>query len=118
MRGRLTRAVPWFTSPAITLIAVVCLLMYASLLSLGVGPPSLRPVSWVLAGVMPLLLFREFVRRFAFAHLALRTAIAVDLAVTVLQLAGLLLAFYFHCLSVPTVYAIMGGTAPWPAPGL
>ena len=51
----------------------------------------------------------RIVRRFAFAHLALRTAIAVDLAVTVLQLAGLLLAFYFHCLSVPTVYAIMGG---------
>jgi O-antigen/teichoic acid export membrane protein len=98
-----------FHQLAITLIAVVCLLMYASLLSLGVGPQSLRPVSWVLAGVMPLLLFREFVRRFAFAHLALRTAIAVDLAVTVLQLPGLLLAFYFHRLSVPTVYAIMGG---------
>jgi O-antigen/teichoic acid export membrane protein len=92
----------------LSLIVVACLLAFAALLSLGVEPQSLRPVSWVLVGVVPLLLLREFVRRYAFAHLALFTTLAVDVAVTVLQLGGLLLVCYFHRISVPAVYVIMG----------
>jgi O-antigen/teichoic acid export membrane protein len=107
---------------AISLVAAGGLLGLACLLWAGVGPQSLRPLAWVLAGVMPLVLLREFVRRVAFAHLAVRTAMAVDLAVSGLQLTGILLLVCFHRLSIPAIYLVMGGAcgtacAAWFAAG-
>jgi O-antigen/teichoic acid export membrane protein len=95
---------------AVSLLASGGLLVLAGVISAGVGPPSFRPVAWVLAGVMPLLLLREFVRRFAFAHFRVRAAIAFDLAVSVMQLSGLLLLAWFHRLSIPAVYLVIGGS--------
>ena len=93
-------------------VGMACLLGVAAVLQAGVGPQSLRGPLWALAVVMPLLLLREFVRRYTFAHFALRTALAVDGAVSALQLSGLfLLALCFHRVSIPAVYLVMGGPA-------
>ncbi len=93
-------------------LAAAGLLAVAAALEWGAGPPSLRPLAWTLAAVLPPLLMREFIRRWAFAHFALRTAVVVDLATSGLQLSGLfLLVFCFHGISIPAVYLVMGGAS-------
>jgi O-antigen/teichoic acid export membrane protein len=46
-------------------------------------------MTWALAAVLPFALMREFTRRFSFARLQMSTALTVDMAVAVIQLAGL-----------------------------
>jgi O-antigen/teichoic acid export membrane protein len=112
-RGRKARAHAGSTlvhQLVLSAAGTACLLGVAALLQSGLGPQSLRGAAWALAAVMPLLLLREFVRRYAFAHFALRTALAVDLAASGLQLCGLfLLAFCLRRVSIPAVYLVMGG---------
>ena len=90
-------------------LALVGLAGLATVLSTGVGPTALAPVIWVLLGAAPLLLLREFVRQFSFAHLHVWTAVMIDVVVAVLQLGSLLLLGYFGMLSAVTVYAAIGG---------
>ena len=76
-----------------------CLILMAvssiSLALAAIGLTVLRPegqhslVIWILVGAMPLLLLREFVRRFAFAHLRIRVVLALDSIAAAIQLAGL-----------------------------
>lgn len=90
-------------------ITLAFLLGLACLLSTGIGPAGLAPVAWVLLGAVPFLLLREYIRHFAFAHLSLPTAIAIDTSVAALQLGSLVLLAYFDRLSVGAVFAVMGG---------
>ena len=89
--------------------AVTCVLGLGLVLSLGIGPPGVRPVAWVLLGAIPFILLRDFARRFSFAHLALRTAIAMDIIVSLLQLGSLLVLWRLHLLSAAAAYVAMGG---------
>lgn len=66
---------------AVSVATVICLLLVDAVLSLGVGPTALRPVGWLLLAAMPLLLLREYVRRFTFAHLRTGSAVAIDATV-------------------------------------
>lgn len=91
-----------------SLAAMACFFGLDVLLSLGFGPERLRAASWVLLGVIPFLLLREYARRFAFAHLALATAITIDVVAAVLQLGTLLVLRQFGLLSAAAVYAAMG----------
>jgi O-antigen/teichoic acid export membrane protein len=91
-----------------SLAAMACFFGLDVLLSLGCGPERLRAASWVLLGVIPFLLLREYARRFAFAHLALATAITIDVVAAVLQLGTLLVLRQFGLLSAAAVYAAMG----------
>jgi len=93
---------------ALSALATACLLGLAGVLSLGGGPSGLAPVAWVLLGCTPLLLLREYIRSFAFAHLQLGTALALDISVAVLQLGSLVLLACFGMLTVPTAYFVMG----------
>jgi O-antigen/teichoic acid export membrane protein len=64
--------------------------------------------SWALVGVLPLLLLREAIRRFAFARLEMATAVTLDSAVSMLQLMGLLLIWYVGRMSLFNIFAVMG----------
>jgi len=88
--------------------AVACFLGLSVLLSFGLGPARMRPAAWVLLGVVPFLLLRDYARRFAFAHLALATAVTIDVVTAVLQLGSLLALREFGLLSAGTAYAAMG----------
>ena len=57
---------------------------------------------------MPFLLLRWFVRLVSIAHLQVTTTAALDTVIAVLQLSGLLLLGYFHLLTVPAAYLVMG----------
>ena len=90
-----------------SLVAMACFLGLVILLSLGFGPERLRPAAWVLLGVIPLLLLRDYARRFALAHLAMRTAITIDVVVAVLQIGTLLVLGWIGLLSAAAVYGVM-----------
>ncbi|MGD9632901.1 MAG: lipopolysaccharide biosynthesis protein [Pirellulales bacterium] len=64
---------------------------------------------WALVGAAPLLLLRQGIRRFSFATLHVRSAIALDAVVAIIQLGGLFLAGRSGHLSLFVIYAIMGG---------
>lgn len=66
---------------------------------------------WVLLGAGPLLLLRDGVRRFVFANLHVKTAIALDTAISAVQLSGLALLGRWGMLSIFGIYGIMGGAS-------
>jgi O-antigen/teichoic acid export membrane protein len=64
---------------------------------------------WTLLIAGPLLLLREGIRRLSFARLRLTTAIALDITVSVLQLAGLASLWQMGNITVSGVFSVMGG---------
>ena len=94
---------------AISLAAISAILSLTIVFSLGLGPPAMQSVGWVLLCVSPFILMREYTRRFMFAHLNLAAAIVMDISVSCVQLLSLLLLGYYHLLTIPVVYAVMGG---------
>lgn len=76
-------------SGLLTAFTTGVLLIFAGGLSIAGAQSALVNMTWALAVVLPFALMREFTRRFAFARLRMLTALAVDMAVAVLQLAGL-----------------------------
>jgi O-antigen/teichoic acid export membrane protein len=91
-----------------SLAAIICFLGLDLLLSFGIGPERVRPAAWVLLGVIPFLLLREYARRFTLAHLAMRTAVAIDASVAVVQIATLIALARLGWLSAASVYGAMG----------
>jgi O-antigen/teichoic acid export membrane protein len=74
---------------SLALIASLATLTLAGLLAAAGGPPGSPSLMLVLALVAPMLLAREFARRFSFAHLRMRTALAVDAVVSGLFVLGM-----------------------------
>lgn len=93
----------WLALNAIT----VPVLFAAGLASQTLGGSDLALLLWVLAPLMPLLLWRELVRQMAFARLTLRAAFLLDLLASGVQFAGLLLLWRFDALSAATAYAVI-----------
>jgi O-antigen/teichoic acid export membrane protein len=75
-------------SGLLSALVTVALAVAALALSARGAGPELVLMIWVLAGIAPFALFREFVRRLAFAHLQVALALMLDLAVAVIQLVG------------------------------
>jgi O-antigen/teichoic acid export membrane protein len=90
------------------LLAVAGLLIASAVCSLTPQAAELTPVIWTLAGMIPFLLLREFVRRFAFAHLRAMVAAMLDAAVAVMQISGMLCLAWLDRLSAVSGYAVMG----------
>jgi O-antigen/teichoic acid export membrane protein len=97
----------WLHHGVLTALAVGLLLMAIAGLSLA-GSAAVVPALWALVGAGPLLMLREWIRRFAFADLDFATALCIDLCVAAIQLGGLLLLAYFGRLSLFNIYAVMG----------
>jgi len=64
---------------------------------------------WALTGIAPLLIMREFARRFAFAHLRVAQALILDTAAAVIQLTALIWLAANGQISAVTAYAAIGG---------
>jgi len=88
--------------------------LYVVLLAIGatvtqlLGGASFLPGLKILLFVLPLLLLREAIRRFAFARLKLNVAIAVDVTVSAVQLSGLLLLVSMGRMSILGIFGVMG----------
>jgi O-antigen/teichoic acid export membrane protein len=84
------------------------------LATLGVMSTELSGALWLLAAAAPLLLIREFVRQLLFAHLAMRAAIALDVGVAIVQMAGLGVLAATGTLTLCTTLAVLGIAAGLP----
>ena len=93
---------------ALAALAIVCLAVVGAIFSAGFGPPQVAPVIWILTAIIPVLMLREFVRRMAFAHLNVSTALVLDAVAATLQIGGLLLLAATGTLSVVGAYAVIG----------
>ena len=91
----------------VTTVSVVGLLVTIAVLS-TTGQSRILPGLWALTFAAPMLLFRQWIRRFTFASLELRSAIALDATVATLQLSGLFLLGHFGLLSLFRIFALMG----------
>ncbi len=89
-------------------VAVLGLLGLAGLLARGLGPTYLTATVWVLLGTLPVFLLRDFLRYITFAELRPLIAAAMDAAVSAIQVGCLSMLWWFHLLSVPRVYAVVG----------
>ncbi len=91
------------------LIAAVPFVTLASVVFAGIEQfQPLSPVVGVLAMVLPLVMLREYARRFCFARLSMREVVAIDLAVAVLQLATLAVLFTLGILTAVTAWLVIG----------
>ncbi len=64
---------------------------------------------WSLAAVAPLVILREFGRRFAFAHMRMDLALGLDATVAALQLGALAALIVRSSLSAISAYLVLGG---------
>lgn len=96
-------------------VASVWLLLVAGVLSTTDANRSVLAAIWVLVIAAPLSILREFVRRFSFAELRVRTAVAVDAFVTVLHLGGLAVLIAVDEVRASTVLGVAGAAAGIPA---
>jgi O-antigen/teichoic acid export membrane protein len=76
-------------SGGLALLAALATAMSALGLALAGGAAATQMLSWAIAAMLPFILVREFARRFAFARLRTQTALAIDAAVSAIQLGGL-----------------------------
>jgi O-antigen/teichoic acid export membrane protein len=90
-------------------------LVVALLISIGIvlslattGANGISSVIWTLAATSSVILFRQYVRRFCFAHLRMGTALLLDSSVAVIQLSGLLCLAHLRILSASTAYMVTG----------
>ncbi|NNJ24549.1 lipopolysaccharide biosynthesis protein [Alienimonas chondri] len=102
----------WLLATALGLLGL------AVYLNLGGEPAGLRASSWALIPAVPLILFREFARHIAFGHFRSGTAVLLDVAVAVFQIAGLGALFLAGTLDVPSAFGVMGAACllvcgPW-----
>lgn len=86
----------------------VMLVLLGLTMAWGWAPAGFSAVNWILAVVLPLILVREFVRRVAFAHLRVGTALLLDILVTCLQVGGLLALRFSGNLSASTAFLVTG----------
>lgn len=98
----------WLHHLALTGVTVATLLGAITFFTLR-GTTGILPGLWALVGAAPLILLREDLRRFMFADLHLRTAIVIDITVSIAQLAGLFVLGYLGQLTLFSIFSVMGG---------
>jgi O-antigen/teichoic acid export membrane protein len=65
-------------------------------------------IAWVIAGTVPLVLLRDFARRFAFAHLKISMALKIDVATGILTVGAIGMLGWAGQLSAATALAAVG----------
>lgn len=89
-------------------LTVAGLLLMTLVAALGWMGSHMLPTLTVLTLIAPILLMREYVRQYCFAHMRMMTALGVDAVVTTLQVAGLVLLASSGRLSAANAYILIG----------
>lgn len=98
-----------FSSLLVILLGIVLLLVTSTVFYIFKFIPSFEFVILTLAALLPFLIMREFARRFAFAHLNMGSAVAIDATVAVIQISALLLLARFELLTPANALVCLGG---------
>jgi O-antigen/teichoic acid export membrane protein len=96
-------------------LLIVTSTLIAAAAACGLAPAGASAAFWLLVGVAPLVLAREYIRQMLFAHLEMRAAIALDVAVSLLQLAAMLGLALTGRLGVFETLAVMAAACGIPA---
>jgi len=101
-----------------SVLLILALAAWGGYLFFGLGPPGLAPILLTLSAVIVFIMMREFIRRFCFANLAMRTSLVFDSLISILQLSALFLLAHFGFLSANRTIWIIGcacgfGSAAW-----
>ncbi len=102
-----------YTGGVLAHCVILSILAMAGLVCLALalqhsGTSTLAPAIWVLSATIPFVLFREFCRRMAFAHMQLTTVFTFDATAVTLQLAGLGTLILADQLSAAKCFAMVG----------
>jgi O-antigen/teichoic acid export membrane protein len=89
-------------------LALVVLSVFAIAISGSGATGSLVMVTWVATAVVPVVMLREFGRKFALAHIRTAHALAIDVGVSALQLGMLGSFIWCERLSAPAALAAVG----------
>lgn len=81
----------------------------------GATPHGAQAAFWLLIVAAPVLLLREFIRQLLFAHLELKSALALDVSIAALQLGGLVALSVSGRLTVTTTLAVLAIASGAPA---
>ncbi len=92
----------------LTVTAMVVFAVMAIGCALGLGPDGLGHVMWMIAAIVPFWSLREYVRRYVFARLSVWIVLSFDVAVTTLQIGGLIWLASLNQLSAVTGYVSIG----------
>ncbi|MCA9067731.1 MAG: lipopolysaccharide biosynthesis protein [Planctomycetaceae bacterium] len=95
----------WFAG-----LVIVSLLGFAGVLATQGTAPDLLRLSLVLVAALPLFLLREFIRHYTFSHLKMGTATILDASVSAIQIGTLVLLGWAGWMTVPVVFAVIGGS--------
>jgi O-antigen/teichoic acid export membrane protein len=93
----------------LSLSATVVLMLAVAALSLATASYSRE--MWILTGIVPFLLLREFARRMSFADLRIAAALVLDGSVTFLLLSSLLFLAWREQLSAAAALVCLGGAS-------
>ena len=91
-----------------SIVASVLLILAALFIPHHFFPQGFVPVVWSLVLVIPLILLRDYIRRICFALLEMKSAFMLDLAVSILQIAGLFVLVRQEILSAPAALIAIG----------
>jgi len=92
----------------LTLLVMAGLALFSLFLSYYSPSSDFGQLILILATITPFLLLREFARRFAFAHLRMRVAVAVDLGMAIVQICGLIWLAAIDSLSAINALWVIG----------
>ena len=95
-------------SAALAILAMAILALAATVMSLGPGTSDFSQITWILVAITPFIVLREFGRRFAFAHLRMGTAVALDLATAIFQIGAIIWLAVTDSLSASTALWAVG----------
>lgn len=84
---------------------------FLAVLHSGIGPAHLIAPLWMLLLAMPFCLMHGFLRHMAFACFQFRVALAMDIAVTWIQLGTIFALFLRGTLSVSSIFVAMGAAS-------
>ncbi len=93
---------------ALLLVSVGTILLVLFTLAANDDSSSFIMAFYALCVVFPFILFREFMRQLAFAHLQLSKVLSMDGVIAVIQIAGLVILINSALLSPATAYLVMG----------
>jgi O-antigen/teichoic acid export membrane protein len=100
----------WAHNLVITIVAAAGLLIAIFVLSAN-GFSKSVPGLLALLSAAPILLFRQWIRRFSLANLDVRSTILLDTAISIMQLGGLAALGYFGLLSLLRIFLVMGSSS-------
>jgi O-antigen/teichoic acid export membrane protein len=96
-----------FVLTGVSMIVLAVAVVYCATM----GHTAIVPAAWALLGAVPLLVLRDGIRRFTYGNLQVKSVVALDAAIAVMQIGGLVLLGLSRDLTVLSIFGVMAGSS-------